>query len=201
MIDLQKLSDEEIVGFIQINKYTEKCLKILIDNHSGICIDMINSFLSTNFNETLRREMINEKDYHIYQAALKFDSTKGSKFSTYLANEVKWKCLNAYNKIKRQKTTPVEENLINYFSYYSKDPNESNLDNDIFSAIIDKTKEHPDKRVERIFHLRYVVGKNNSVMPWKYISKDIGMSIQGCINIHDAIIKNMKFKINKKIYE
>lgn len=200
MKDLKESSDIELVSNIKLNNNTEKSLKILIDRHSGLCVDIINNTMSSRCHTNLKLELINERDYSIYQAALKYDKNKGTKFSTHLGNEIKWKCLNAYNKSKRNKTIPVEGDLIDYFSHCTKDiPVEK--DDGIFNLIIQKASKHPDKRVGKIFHLRYVVGQNNSVMPWKNISKDIGMSIQGCINIHNLIIKNMKHRIRKEINE
>ena len=200
MIDYFKKEDEYLVKLIQDNNNAEACLSILIDRHSGLCIDMINGYVSKGTNDGLRQELIKEKDYQIYHTALKFDPSKGSKFSTYLGNEIKWKCLNIYNKNKRRKTVPVEEELINYFSYgISNDTNKS--DCEIFQNIIQQSKNHPDPRVGKIFHLRYVEGKQNSVMPWKNISENLKMSIQGCINIHDNAIKKFGNKIRKEITE
>jgi RNA polymerase sigma factor (sigma-70 family) len=197
MIDYNSTKDENLVKSIQENEETEKCLEVLINRHSGLCIDMINGYVSRQHNEGLRQELIKEKDYQIYQSALKFNPNKGSKFSTYLGNEIKWKCLNIYNKNKRRKTVQVEEELINYFSYDAN--SESKYCNkEIFSDIIDQASNHPDPRVGKIFHLRYVEGKENSVMPWKNVSSQIGMSIQGCINIHDMAIKKFGNKIKKE---
>jgi len=196
MIDYNLEKDEDLVLNIKNNNESEKSLQILIDRHSGLCVDMINSYVNKNNNESLRSELIKEKDYQIYISALKFNPTKGSKFSTYLGNEIKWKCLNIHNRNKKRQTIPVEETLIDYFSYISKDAEQT--DHDTFNSIIEYTKSHPDKRVAKIFNLRYVIGNNNSVMPWKKISKEIGMSIQGCINIHNSTLKKIKNKIRKE---
>jgi len=196
MIDYSEFNDEELINNIQNNKSTEKCLHILINRHSGICIEMINSYMSSGYNISLRQEMIDDKDYQIYESALKFDSSKGTKFSTYLGNEIKWKCLNMYNKNKKRQHIPVEEDLINYFSYLSKDEGEDVSED--FNEIINKAQSYSDRRIGRIFYLRYVVGKNNSVMPWKSISKELQMSIQGCINIHNSFIENFKKQKNIK---
>lgn len=198
MIDYNSLNDEDLVRGIQDKNNAEKCLSILIDRHSGLCIDMINSYISKNYNDSLRQELINEKDYQIYSTALKFNKNKGSKFSTYLGNEVKWKCLNLYNKNKKRQTVPVEDGIIEYFNYSNKDCEEPK-DYDVFKTIICQADSHPDPRVGKIFKLRYVDGKNNSVMPWAMISKKINMSIQGCINIHKSALEQFKHKIKKEI--
>ena len=45
MIDYYKMRDEELVHLIR-NEGDEKSLDILIERHSGLCIDMINSYMS-----------------------------------------------------------------------------------------------------------------------------------------------------------
>ena len=72
------------------------------------------------------------------------------------------------------------------------------MKNEIFQKIISKAKQHPDQRVGQIFHLRYVEGRNNTVMPWKYISSKLKLSIQGCINIHNTAIKQLQQSFNKE---
>jgi RNA polymerase sigma factor (sigma-70 family) len=195
MNNFKLMKDESLVKSIQDNQNIDSCLNVLIERHSGLCVDMINSYISKSYNDSLRQELIKDKDFQIYTSALNFEPKKGAKFSTYLGNTIKWKCLNLYNKDNKRKTIPVEENLINYFSYLSKDEEEPS--DDIFNEIINKAKSHPDKRVGEIFRLRYIVGRNNSVMPWKNISKKLDMSIQGCINIHNLAIKNFKNTIKK----
>lgn len=200
MIDYNLMNDEQLALSIQKNKDAEQCLNVLINRHSGLCIDMINGYVSKDHNETLRQELIREKDYQIYNTALKFDPTKGSKFSTYLGNEIKWKCLNIYNKNKKRKTVQVEENLINYFSYGCQ--NEANPENsELFDHIISQANSHPDKRIGTIFKLRYIDGKKNTVMPWKSISENLRMSIQGCINLHNSALSQFKNKIRKEIQD
>jgi DNA-directed RNA polymerase specialized sigma subunit len=51
---------------------------------------------------------------------------------------------------------------------------------------------HEDQRVKKIINLRYKVGNKNKTMPWKDISEKVNVSIQGCINIHDRFIEEIK---------
>jgi len=197
--EIQNLEDNDLVDLIKRNKNIEKCLSVLISRHSALCVDVINGYMSKSPYQALRQELINEKDYTIYQSALKFNPDKKTKFSSFIANEMKWRCLNSYNKIKKEKSFPAGEELINYLTYKQNDGSVDN--NDFFKFIIDRFNSHPDSRVGRIFRLRYIEGKNNTVMPWKNISKHLGLSIQGCINIHDLALNNMKHRIRKEINE
>jgi hypothetical protein len=197
-MSFSNLDDLALIKNIQEQKHAEKSLNILIERHSGICIDMVNSFLSRKTHKHLGADLIKDKDYLIYSAALQFDQNKGSKFSTFLANTVKWKCLNIHNRDKKRLTVPVDDDKIEYLSYSNKLQNKNSLI-DVYSHIIDESKKHPDKRIQRIFFLRYEKGTNNSVMPWRLISGELSMSIQGCINLHNQAIEQFRKKIIKEI--
>ena len=71
---------------------------------------------------------------------------------------------------------------------------------EIFSEAIKFSKNHKDKRVEKIFEMRYITGERNRVMPWKKISEELNMSIQGCINIHNSAIEKFKIELKDKDY-
>jgi len=40
--------------------------------------------------------------------------------------------------------------------------------------------------------MRYFNTKNKKLTPWKKISKEIGLSVQGCINIHNNFIEKIR---------
>ena len=59
-----------------------------------------------------KSDLIEDKNFYIYQAVLKYDPNRGTKFSTYLGNETKWMCLNLYNKNKKNPQVPYENEVI-----------------------------------------------------------------------------------------
>ncbi len=197
-MNYSKLTDEQLINNIQQEVDSQDNLKELVNRHSGIYLDMIHGYINSQNNGSLKEEMIKEKEYQIYISALKYDPTKGAKFSTYLGNETKWKCLNIYNKSKRHPSVQIQEEMMDYLSYRNVDEDASSFKTEIFSHIISQANKHPDIRVGKIFTLRYIEGKNNTVMPWKNVSYKLGMSIQGCINIHNSAIKQFKQKLNKE---
>ena len=72
---------------------------------------------------------------------------------------------------------------------------EKKLDLDSFSSIMNIVQTYADERIYEIFKLRYIEGYKNKVMPWKMVSENLNMSIQGCINIHDATISKLQNKL------
>lgn len=124
---------------------------------------------------------------------MKFDPEKKTKFSTHLANETKWKCLNMINKIKRKKENGPP----------SETKGEARVDNlldniqrteawDAFKSALDEEK---DPRVKKIIDIRYNTD-NNKLTPWRLVAEELQMSIQGCINLHVKFINKVKTKLD-----
>ena len=114
---MDNLSDIELINNIKRNRDVDDCLRELIDRHSGIYLDMVNSFTKNCNNDSLREEIINEKEYVIYNSVLKYDETKGTKFSTFLHRGVRLQCQKRLNFNKRYKTSQYyEEGVVGKFS-------------------------------------------------------------------------------------
>ena len=195
---INKLQDSELVSNIKNNQKAEDCLQELIGRHTGIYLDIVNKY-TQNGNTTNKLDLIDEKDYNIYQAALKYKDDKGTKFPTFLGNETKWICLNKHNKKKKEPQLSIED-IKESDILEDKNVKIKSEDLEIFSEAIKFSKNHKDKRVEKIFEMRYITGERNRVMPWKRISEELNMSIQGCINIHNSAIEKFKIELKDKDY-
>ncbi len=192
-------SDLELISLIKKDEDPSLHLSELIERHSGIYLDIINTYASRDSNFIDKNELIKDKNYNIYQAAVKYDPNRGAKFSTYLGNETKWLCLNTYNKNKRHPTITTETlDLLHPDLELYSDSVKENLKKDSLTKVLQLISCHPDKRVEKIFNMRYIIGKKNKVMPWKNIGKKMNLSIQGCINIHNSAIQSIRETIKDK---
>ena len=195
---VNNLEDFQLVENIKKDKKTEDSLQELIGRHTGIYLDIVNKY-TQNGNLTNKLDLIDEKDYNIYQAALKYKSDRGTKFPTFLGNETKWICLNKYNKKKKEPQISIDDiREIDILSTKNEKINKEDFE--VFSEAIKFSKEHEDKRVEKIFEMRYITGEKNKVMPWKKISEELDMSIQGCINIHNSAVEKFKIELKDKDY-
>ena len=155
---------------------------------------MVNQYLSSPRHSIDKRQAVKEKDYVIYNSAVSFDPDKKTKFSTYLANQAKWKCLNILNKKKRENEFSFEE------MPFKQEPSDESFIKQInkdeaFSLFQDLLEQEKDFRVKKIIDLRYNVD-NNKLTPWRKISESLDMSIQGCINIHNRFINKVKKQLN-----
>lgn len=196
--------DEDLfIKEIQEEKNVESNLSKIIDKHSGIFIEMVKHYVPENSEYSNRDDLLSEKDYHIYKAIKSFDFSKNVKFVTHLGNQAKYLCLNTYNKNRKKPEINCDEIKLDWISFLSEEEHMSNIiksdSKELFKRINKYLAKHKDERVKRIFELRYFSYKNNKIKPWRLIYKEIGMSIQGCINLHKKTIKELRkvVKVNE----
>lgn len=196
---INSLSDNQLVCNLQDGVNTEESLGELVQRHSGIFISMVNNYSPTHTSSIVsnRSELLKDRNYYIYKAAIKYDETKNTKFSTHLGNETRWLCLNIYNKNKNSKEVNLD--YINTTNKEESIPDEKKVDLEILSKIMSMINKDPDNRVSKIFKMRYIDGQKNSVMPWNKVCKPLKLSIQGCINIHDKAIKKIKKELKGEL--
>ena len=186
---MKNKSDIELIKEVKSSKNPSDALREIIKRHSGIFISIVSSICSKKDSVEFS-DLIEEKDFYIYRSALKFDETKGVKFCTFLGNEAKWEALNLISKASKAKKEIIREGLI-----YPNQESRKVLGERAIKSIVDLAKKEEDKRIYKIFRLRYIEGENNKVMPWKKIAKKLDLSIQGCINIHNNFVLRIKNKI------
>ena len=186
-------SDHELIKKIQNHEEVKPCLEELVARHSGIYFHTVTRYVPQGSMYCDRNDLFDDKEFNIYNAALKFNPDMGTKFSTFLGNETKWVCLNAYNKAKKKPllTKPPEE-----LDFIEKTADNDIIDKVLLKEIFAMVNKHPDRRVGKIFKYRYQEGDGNKVLPWKHVAPHVGLSIQGCINVHDMVIKDLKRKLN-----
>lgn len=185
-------SDLSLINRIKENR-DENSLSELIDRHSGIYVYIVDQYSKNDYINNNKRSILDDKDYMIYKSALDFDPSRNSKFSTFLANQTKWKCLNEMNK-KEKKDIPLENVNINLSDDEDSFAKLSKIEAfDIFNSML---KEEKDERVKKIIDIRYDTS-NTKLVPWKTAAKKLNLSIQGCINIHDKFIEKVKNKLDE----
>jgi len=182
-------SDLTLIEKLQERRDEDSLLQ-LIERHSGIYHSMVNHFMSHPQNALDKDQMVNEKDATIYSAAMNYDPNRKTKFSTHLANQTKWKCLNLLNKNKRMKQFFIDEDE-NHFEPSCESFIADLTRGEVLSVFKTCLKKEKDERVKKIVDVRY--GRaDNKLTPWRVISEELEMSIQGCINIHNRFIEKVK---------
>ena len=193
---IESLTDTDLTERVR-DCNDDSALGELISRHSGIYVDMLKKFGFKCLTHNQIQDIMQEKDYIIYKAALEYDHTK-AKFSTHLANKAKYMCLTQKTKNKNNKISGNFDEIQYCQKDKSKTPDESCKINDSFSRILNLIEKHKDKRLKTIFHERYFCGSRGKLKPWKEVAKKINLSAQGCINLHDKAVKELNYKINNE---
>lgn len=200
-------TDSDLIQEIKEEKSND-ALEELVLRHSGIYIDIINRQLR-NFDSSshVKYDLYSEKEYFIYNCALKYDESRKIKFSTFIGNMAKWKCWDTLSCMNKRENVPVKdltEDLINnsltpeYEEIINIQNNTKNIEKeDILSNIKHKVDQYHDERAKQIFYMRYF--SDRKLTAWKKISEKLDLSISGCININQKLINHLKKeKINEQ---
>lgn len=188
---MEDLDCIQIIKTKETGPEVDDAISELVDRHSGIYIQVSKQYVppSCDFfhsQEDVRRDI----PTFIWTVAKDYDPERGCKFSSYLGERARWFFCNAIKK--REDISNVSYDDSFWDSY--QDPNAKiNIEEkDMLSSIMKKIDQIPDERAREIFRLRYVEGTKNKTMSWHKISDLTGISHQGCIDIHQKYIQEIK---------
>ena len=196
---MKQLKDNQLVWRVKVKKCDKRLLE-LISRHTPLFYKISQKYFPFAFkggsSQTVD-DIIGSCESLIYESILEYKSTRKVKFSTWLGNFVRYKCLNYLNK--NSKLVDAEEGKLNFFfqkkslEEYSK---ATEVDDHIFvNNLIDQFK---DDRMKKVFELRYFSGEKK--MTWVNIGTELNVSAQTAINLHNrgkSIIKK-KFKSSSR---
>lgn len=195
MLQMNKAKDIDLVAEVKQSNCNDSVVK-LFERHKKLCMSIIYK-LSKRFNTYMLLDELKDEMHHtIYLSAKKYDPLRSTKFSTFLANEMKWAFFNKMNKlIKNQNHIKLND-----FIGINQEDQKDQTSESIYNISMDMLNNIHDVRVIKIFKLRYHIGKSNSnkVMPWHEVGTVMGLSSQGCINLHSIGIKFIKEKLKQE---
>ena len=192
MAKLKNSNEEDIklIKLIKNNNCSDSFTKI-IDKHGNLFYSMCNKFGS----KLDLNEIYKDRDFVVYKAVTTYDSKKGAKFSTWLANYARFHCLN-YIKNNYKYLVDDSDKITHFFN--TKSLNEyderKELKNDLDHAVL-VLKKMSDPRIYKIFKLRYLDA--GPKLTWKQIAKKFDLTPQTIINLHSKGRKALKKKMNK----
>jgi RNA polymerase sigma factor (sigma-70 family) len=164
--------ENDIINNVKTKSCNES-LKTLISRHSGICYNLVLKYKKYIHSKNCDfQDLIDQKDYFIYQAALQYDNNRNIKFSTWLGNYVKYQCLNCrrskfnYCILDEEASGEIERKCQRDYESHSLLTDKVNAVNDILNSL-------EDKRIKNIYDLRY---QGNKKMTFKKISVKLGVS-------------------------
>jgi hypothetical protein len=193
-------TDLQLVMNVKNLTFDNESLKELVSRHAPIFYKIKQRFAKGKNQENFLEDLSLNIDLLFYNVCIKFDPERKCKFTSMLTNEIRWMFLNAWKKHKSRtfKLDPIEDHV----KFLEDQALESeDLDEGKKSEILNRFRElvaaHKDKRVVEIFNLRYSEGKK--VTPWRIIAKKIGLTMPGCIYIHDKHVKEINALLKKEL--
>ena len=186
------VSDNYLVERIRVTD-CENSLEELIKRHSALCFKIIKKYSSTFYANNIDIiEASTDKNLVIWNSAKSFNTDKNVKFSTWLANQIKYSCLNAINKKIKDRLVTTETEMLDVLKERPPEEAEDNLF-EFASHILNQLK---DKRIKQIFSLRY---SSYSKKPsWCTVAQQVKVSTQTAINLHDRGIEILRKKIKSE---
>ena len=186
------VSDNYLVERIKLTN-CEKSLGELIKRHSAICFKVIKRYASTfHANNINVLDASSDKNLIIWNSAKSFNIDKNVKFSTWLANQVKYSCLNALNKKSKDRLVATEDKILELLKERPEEDPEGNLF-EFTGNILNQLK---DKRIKQIFSMRY--STRHKKPSWCKVAEELNVSTQTAINLHNRGIAVLRKKIGSK---
>lgn len=182
--------DSDLINRVKCDCCNDSLIE-LISRHSGICFSMGRKFANSG---SINLDDVNEsKDWIIYSSILSFDTDKGAKFSTWLANQVKYFCLNLKNKTSKYVQTESDtiEYLINNF-YNSSDSNSNKKE--VINTINDLLEQIKDENIKNAIYYRYFSNKEK-VLNYSEVGEILNVTPQTVLNWHNKFIDLAKKKL------
>lgn len=202
---LSDLPDSDLIKNIkQKNEHENDSIDILANRHGGLVADVYRKFNHTFIQSGIcPQDVINDKKYVVYKTALSYEENKGSKYTTWLSNHVRYQCLDALNdKRKYISCSSINGDPDKFMDLFPTAPQTENQDS-IIKNLIENIK---DVRLRVIFELRYLTPQNDGKKTtWREIGKALETSGQNAFALHkkhlQCLTKTYHKQTNNKNYE
>lgn len=189
------MNESQLIKKIKKDNCSES-IKELENMHGGLCVKIIKKYINQlNSKNFSIEDMLKDKTYVVYQSALSFDPKKNVKYSTWLGNQIRYFCLNTLNKNKNNLCLD-NENIRYLVEKKQIEENNTQMDQSKLDHIFDIIHNMKDKRIEKIFKMRYFDSKK--LNSWNAIGEKLHISTQTAINIHNKALEFLNKKITSK---
>ena len=186
------VSDNYLTERIKLSN-CERSLIELIGRHSGLCFKIITRYAKSFYANNLDlNEASNDKNLIIWNSAKSFSSEKNVKFSTWLANQVKYSCLNALNKKSKDRLVSTDDKILDILN----ETEQENKNDNLFEFTNNILSQLKDERIKEIFSMRY--SHNYKKPSWCVIAGKMDVSTQTAINLHNRGIRILRKKIESE---
>lgn len=178
--------DTELIKNIKQNIDTDSSIKRLLLLHGALINNISSKYAKPLMDSGSNVEdIMAERFYIVYKAALSFNDKRKVKFSSYLGSFTRWYCLNRINR--KEKFAFIGDE---YLENIPAENNDANI-KEYIHYLIEKIK---DKKIKKIFEMRYFSDKNK-LTSWRIIGQYLGVSGQTANNWSKKGLKFLKKEI------
>jgi RNA polymerase sigma factor (sigma-70 family) len=182
------IEDNELVEKIKKDNCSESLLE-LEDRHRKLFYSVLRKYFSPADQEFVDIE--SSFLFILFNSALSYDENKGSKFSTWLANQMRFYCLNQRSLAQKKELT-LDQNafefLINSISEGTCEQKQNILEE--LRELISETR---DESVKNVILQRYFSA--SKVKNYNEIGKSLGVTAQTALNWHNKFISKARKKL------
>lgn len=193
MLNLKNLEDHKLIENVKLNNCSDS-LNELVNRHSGMCFSIGKKYVASC---GLDLHCINEnRHWIVFNALNSYNSEKGSKFSTWLGNQIRFFCLNFKNK--NGKLIATDDKILEFFINQNSQSIKTNQKESV-DTIIDLFNQISDINTKNAIYYRYFYNKER-ILNYSEIAQILNVTPQTVLNWHNKFIKLAKKKLtNKKI--
>lgn len=193
------MNDLELIDKVK-NEGCSESFSEIVERHSPLYWSICNKYKEPMTASGVHvSDMDDDKLFFIYESIKSYDPEKNSKYSTWLANWTKYKCLSKITSSNRVVTKTSE--FLDFCSEKESDCDDQDEANkaDAYDFIKEQLADEKDD-IKEIFNLRYFSNEKKN-RRWSDIGKKLGISTQTAINRHDRVVNKIKMRMRRKSFD
>jgi RNA polymerase sigma factor (sigma-70 family) len=188
MLNLKNLEDNKLIENVKLNNCSDS-LNELVDRHSGMCFSIGKKY-ATSCGLDLH-DINDNRHWIIFNALSSYNPEKGSKFSTWLGNQVRFFCLNFKNK--NGKLIATDDKILEFFINENSQSIKTNQ-TEAVDTIIDLFNQISDINTKNAIYYRYFYNKER-ILNYSEIADILKVTPQTVLNWHNKFIQLAKKKL------
>jgi RNA polymerase sigma factor (sigma-70 family) len=186
---MKRFKDETLIKKV-IDKQCSQSLQELVNRHGGMIFNIGKKYC-TSCNLDIN-ELNDNRYWIVFNAAKSYNPKKGSKFSTWLGNQIRFFCLNFKNK--NSKLVSMEDMHLEFIiNNSSKNENVSNK-KEVINKIVDLFHQISDPNTKNAIYYRYFYNKEK-ILNYSEIAQILNVTPQTVLNWHNKFIDFAKKKL------
>lgn len=192
-METPEVNDEELIRRV-VDEMCSDSFRMLCDKYEKVFFKMCQRYASPLRSVGIAvEEVLEEKNYTVWFCITKYDSSRGTKLSTFIGNYARYLCLKSITS--KRLSVDFEDNDIKSLIESSQEKN--HYENESASINYDGLKfvfnSLQNSKHKEILRLRYFSSDHQPT--WKDIAKKMNISIPTAISLHGKAIKSLKCKI------